>query len=103
MPVYRTLAPGNARIAKALRVWQFRRHFQKHGANYDLLHAMLSGWDLIANLRSVRSLGIPVIVEMVLLGGDDLVTVQRSRFGAAKLRVLRVRVTSHWSFPLGER
>jgi glycosyltransferase involved in cell wall biosynthesis len=89
VPVYRTLAPGNARISKALRIWQFRRHFQRYGANYDLLHAMLSGWDLVANLRSVRRLGIPVIVEMVLLGGDDLVTVQKSRFGAAKLRVLR--------------
>src|SRR5436309_5941258 len=47
------------------------------------------GWEFLLNVRRLKSLGLPVIMEMVLLDGDDPVATSRERLGTFKLRALR--------------
>ena len=89
VPVHRVLAEGDKRATRLRRVAEFRHHFREHGSHYDLLHTMLSGWELLLNLGYLRRLGMPVILEMVLLGADDPVSVSRMALGSLKLRLLR--------------
>lgn len=75
-----------ARIATALA---FRRHFRERPGHYDVVHAELSRWDFYLNLGFLKKLGLPVLCEMVNLGGDDPLTLSRSRLGRVKLALLR--------------
>jgi glycosyltransferase involved in cell wall biosynthesis len=87
--VLRVLAPERAPLAKTRHTLELAAHFRRHARDYDLVHTILHGWELLLNVPWMQRLGLPVLYEMVLLGTDDPVTVSRLRFGAAKLALLR--------------
>jgi len=87
--VDRVLAYGVGRIATLWRVGQFRRYFETHRGIFDVLHCDMLGWEFLLNVRRLKSLGLPVIMEMVLLDGDDPVATSRERLGTFKLGFLK--------------
>lgn len=87
--VCRLFAPGSDPLSRALRILQMRRHFGKNRHSYDLVHSALLRWEFLANIPYLKSLGLPLIVEMVLLGGDDPLTISQERLGGFKIGLLR--------------
>ena len=86
--VDRVLTAGAGRLSTLLRILQFRKYFRGHGAGFDVLHCDLLGWEFLMNIRYLKALGLPIIMEMLLLGGDDPLTLSQERFGAFKRRLL---------------
>lgn len=87
--VDRVLASGPSRIATLQRVGQFRRYFERRRGMFDVLHCDMLGWEFFLNAHRLKAEGLPVIMEMVLLDGDDPVATSRERLGTFKLRSLR--------------
>lgn len=87
--VLRLLPAGNDPLRRVRRVIQFRRHFTKNARQYHVLHSALLNWEFLLNVSHVKNLGLPVIVEMVLLGSDDPLKILNDRFGRLKLWLLR--------------
>lgn len=88
-PVHRTLARGDDWRARMRRVVQLRRHLRRHASAYDLVHSARLGWELWLNLPYCKRLGLPVVFEMVLIGGDDPLTVRGYPLGGLKLWLMR--------------
>lgn len=89
--VHRVLRPGFSTPSKLPRALDFHRFLRRHGHRYDVLHSVMQGWEFLLNLPYLpylRRRGIPVLLEMVLLGADDPVTISHMRTGAWKLRLL---------------
>jgi glycosyltransferase involved in cell wall biosynthesis len=87
--VDRILSPGRNPLAILRRVAQFRRYFAQRKGWFDILHCNMLAWEFMLNTSYLQTLGLPTIVEMVLLGGDDPFTVSEERFGAFKMGLLR--------------
>jgi glycosyltransferase involved in cell wall biosynthesis len=87
--VDRVLTPVPGRVGDLRRILQFRRYFEDRHGDFDVIHSAMIGWEFLLNVRRLRGLGLPVLIEMVLLGSDDPVTVSRERFGSFKLGRLR--------------
>ncbi len=87
--VHRTLDPGSGRMATIHRVWQFRRHLRDNRDRYDIVHSAFLGWEFLLNIPYFKALGLPLVFEMLLLGGDDPLTLSREWLGGTKLRLLR--------------
>ena len=87
--MHRVLTPGDSPPAKLRRVGELRKHLQRNRGRYSLLHTTLLGWELFANVGSARRQGLPVVLELIRLGGDDPQTLSRQRLGRLKLRSLR--------------
>jgi glycosyltransferase involved in cell wall biosynthesis len=85
----RVLASGLSRLATLQRVAQFRRYFEDRKGAFDILHCDLLSWEFLLNIGRIKALGLPIIMEMVLLDGDDPVATSRERLGALKMRFLR--------------
>jgi glycosyltransferase involved in cell wall biosynthesis len=65
-----------------------REHFRSHACDYDLVHAILLDWEFLLNISYLERRGLPVIVEMVLLDGDNPLSQSREQFGGLKLRLV---------------
>src|SRR6185295_439206 len=85
----RALTPGIGWTAKIRRVAQLRRYVVRHSGAFDVLHSDVLGWEFLFNVRRIKALGLPILVEMVLLAGDDPLATSRERLGALKLKLLR--------------
>ncbi len=85
----RVLAPGAGRLATICRVAQLRSYFERRAGAFDVLHSNSLAWEFILSVRRLKALGLPTIVEMVLLDGDDPVAISKERLGAFKLRRLK--------------
>jgi len=92
--VERVLANPAEPWAGVRKVAEFRRYFARHRRRFDLVHTVLTGWELFLNLAYLRSLGLPVVYEMILLGGNEPASMAKTRGGALKLRNLRRHVTT---------
>jgi glycosyltransferase involved in cell wall biosynthesis len=87
--VDRILAPGTDIVSTLRRAVQLRRYFSRHRGRFDLVHCSLLEWEFLVNTPFLASLGLPILVEMVLLGADDPLTVSRERFGSLKMGLLK--------------
>jgi L-malate glycosyltransferase len=87
--VDRVLVPGGSRIATLQRVAQFRRYIERRHGAFDVLHSDVLGWEFLLNVGRIKALGLPVILEMVLLDGDDPVATSKEPLGDLKLRLLK--------------
>ena len=87
--VHRNLSVGTGIVSTLRRVLQFRRYFARSQRSIDVLQCALLGWEFLLNVPYLKRLGLPVLVEMVLLDGDDPLTISRERLGAIKLDLLR--------------
>lgn len=87
--VARVLTPGRSPIARLLRIRQIRRHFHDDASRYDLFHCANLDWEALLVLPYLKRSGLSLIHEMVLLDGDDPLTVSRERFGRFKLKLLK--------------
>jgi glycosyltransferase involved in cell wall biosynthesis len=87
--VDRILAPGLNHLSVVRRIAQMRHYFTRRRGAFDVLHCDLLGWEFLLNVRYVKSLGLPVILEMALLGGDDPLSTSKEHFGSFKLKLLR--------------
>lgn len=87
--VERVLANPSEPLAAMRKVAQLRRYFARNRGRFDLVHTVLTGWELFLNLGYLRSLGLPIVYEMILLGGNEPVSMSETRGGALKLRCLR--------------
>lgn len=85
----RVLSAGSSRVATVHRTLAFRRYFARRPGSFDVVHSLTLDWEFLANARYLKSLGLPVVFEMVLLDGDDPLTTRRERLGALKLWLLR--------------
>lgn len=87
--VDRLLARGEGHLSMPKRAYQLRRYFAPRRAWFDVVHSDLLGWEFLLNIRYLESLGLPMLVEMVLLGGDDPHTISREHFGSFKISLLK--------------
>ena len=87
--VHRVFSTGNSPIDKLRRVTEMRTHLRKHGHRYALLHTTVLGWELFANLGLAKRLTLPVVVELIRIGGDDPQTISQQRLGNIKIHQLR--------------
>ena len=85
----RILAPGPDSLSTLRRAVQLRRYFSRHQGRFDLVHCSLLGWEFLVNTPYLAAQGMPIIVEMVLLGADDPLTVSKERFGSLKMGLLK--------------
>jgi glycosyltransferase involved in cell wall biosynthesis len=92
--VDRLLASEPGRIGDLRRVFQMRRYFERRRGAFDLVHSSVVGWEFLLNVGRMRRMGMPVLVEMVLLGSDDPVSISRERFGSFKMS--RLRDVDYW-------
>ena len=74
----------------------FRRFFQRHARDYDVVHAVGLGPEFFLNLPALKRAGLPVVFEMVLLGSDDPTTIGRYRLGKLQVGLAR-RHVDLWS------
>jgi len=87
--VDRVLAPGPGKLSELRRAAQFRRYFARRRGWFDILHCDLLGWEFLLNAHYLKTLGLPIIVEMLMLGADDPLTISKERFGAFKMSLLK--------------
>jgi glycosyltransferase involved in cell wall biosynthesis len=87
--VDRVLAPGRHHLSAFWRAVQLRRYFARRSGFFDIVFCNMIGWEFLLNVRYLKSLGLLVILEMALLGGDDPISVSKERFGSFKLKLLR--------------
>jgi glycosyltransferase involved in cell wall biosynthesis len=87
--VHRILSPRPGRLADLRRVFELRRFFKERRSSFDLLHTAVMGWELFLLMPYLRRLGLPVVIEMVLFGSDDALSIRREILGKTKLRSLR--------------
>lgn len=87
--IHRALAYGTGLRTTFARSVQLRRYFVRHGKAIDLLHNTLVGWEFLLSIPFLKRIGFPILVEMVLLDGDDPLTIAHERFGGLKLSLLR--------------
>jgi len=88
-PIRRVLSFGGNPWTRARRIVQFRRHFMKYGNQTDVVHTVLLNWEFLLNAAYLKSKGLPVIAESVLLDGDDPLTLQHERLGSWKFDMAR--------------
>ena len=87
--LHRIMTPRPGRLGDVQRILELRRYFKEHGESFDLLHTAVMGWELFLLMPFIRRLGIPVVIEMVLYGSDDAMSLRGEIFGRTKLRSLR--------------
>ena len=87
--VDRILAPGLDHISTIPRLLQFRRYFHMRRGMFDVLECDLLAWEFLLSVRYLKSLGLPVIMDMNLLGGDDPLAISEERLGSLKLRLVK--------------
>ncbi|OLE66531.1 MAG: hypothetical protein AUG09_07025 [Acidobacteria bacterium 13_1_20CM_2_68_7] len=87
--VDRVLTPGLDHFSIVPRLLQFRRYFDRRRGVFDVVQCDLLAWEFLLSIRYLKSLGLPIAVEMVLLGGDDPLSTSRERFGSLKLGLLK--------------
>lgn len=85
----RVLHAGSTRAATFRRVLSFRRYFARRHGSFDLVHSLIPDWEFMANARYLKSLGLPLAFEMVLLDGDDPLATRRETLGGLKLWLLQ--------------
>lgn len=92
--VHRILSPGPGRLADLRRIFEVGAFFRARRDAFDIVHASALGYELYFLMPFLHRLGIPVVIEMVLHGSDDALTLSREIFGRWKLRSLRG--TAEW-------
>jgi glycosyltransferase involved in cell wall biosynthesis len=73
------------------RLWGthvLRSHLRQQAPSYDLVHGALADWEFYLNVPWMKRHGLPVLHEMVLLGGDDPAAILAERLGRWKLRLM---------------
>ncbi len=90
VPVHRIMAPETeGRVGEIKRVLQLRRFLLREHGRFDVLHSALLGWQMYVNAPLLSRLGLPWLLEMILIGSDDPMAIQSYPFGKAKLDRLR--------------
>jgi glycosyltransferase involved in cell wall biosynthesis len=87
--VHRLLSHGSTRLDDLRRIFEVRSFLRARAPSFDLIHSTVMGWEQFLTMPLLRRLGIPLVLEMVLFGSDDAVTLRREFLGRLKLRSLR--------------
>jgi glycosyltransferase involved in cell wall biosynthesis len=85
--VARELSRYSEPLAAFRKVVQLRRFFRRHRREFDLVHTVLTGWELMLNVPYLRSLGLPIVYEMIL--GNEPSAMRRTRAGRLKVHLMR--------------
>ena len=87
--IHRLLSHGSGRLDDLRRIFELRSFLRARVRSFDLIHSTIMGWEMFLLMPFLRRVGIPLVVEMVLSGSDDALSLRREFLGAVKLASLR--------------